>query len=243
MLTPNPDRPSDDQPDAGTDRPVLVLFDWNGTVMNDVARAVDAANQALERFGMVLSEEEFQSGFTLPLLDWFSDLGVPEEYTAEAAAQWNRSMEVEAAAREFAPETITALRDQGVITGVVTAAAPGSVREDLRANGLDGLFDLVYTDVENKVECLRSLRHLGEPALYVGDTAYDINSARAAGYTTVSIGGGYQHATILAGARPDHHVEDLAAVLDLCRPDDRRPGDSRRPGRPLSLEQAVGIRR
>lgn len=244
MSTPTPYRPSVPEPAVGAERPPLVLFDWNGTVMNDVARAADAANQALEKFGMVLSEEEFQLGFTLPLLDWFSGLGVPQEYAAEASAHWNRAMEVEAAARESARRTVAALRERGVITGVVTAAAPGSVREDLRSNGLEGLFDLVHTDVEDKVGCLRSLRHLGEPALYVGDTAYDITSARAAGYTTVSIGGGYQHATILAGARPDHHIEDLTDVLDLSRPaGDRRPGGSRRPGRPLSLEQAAGLSR
>ena len=250
MVTPTPHRPSDPQSVEATGGPALVLFDWNGTVMNDVARAADAANQALERFGMALSEEEFQLGFTLPLLEWFSDLGVPEEYAPAAADHWNRAMEVGAQARASAQETIAALRERGAITGVVTAAAPGSVRADLQANGLDGLFDLVHTDVADKVECLRSLRHLGEPALYVGDTAYDITSARAAGYTTVSIGGGYQHATILAGARPDHHIEDLSAVLELSRPSgdprpsgDRRPGGTRRPDRPLSLEQAAGIRR
>lgn len=240
MLTPNPDRLSEQQPDPGGDRPFLVLFDWNGTVMNDLARAVAAANQALERFAMELTEEEFQLGFTLPLLDWFSALGVPGEFAAEAAAHWNRAMEVGAPARDTARETMVALRERGVVTGIVTAAAPGSVLADLHANGLEGLFDEVHTDVADKAGCLRSLRHLGATALYVGDTAYDITSARSAGYTTVSIGGGYQHATVLAGARPDHHIEDLATVLDLVLPaTNARPAGRGRPDRPLSLEQSV----
>lgn len=244
MVTPNPTGQSEQRPDLGRETPVLVLFDWNGTVMNDVARAAAAANQALEKFGMELTEEEFQLGFTLPLREWFSGLGVPDEHTVEAAAHWNRAMEVEAAARESARETLTALRARGAITGVVTAAAPGSVMADLRANGLDGLFDLIHTDVEDKVECLRSLRHLGGAAVYVGDTAYDITSARAAGYTAVSIGGGYQHATVLAGARPDHHIEDLAAVLQLPWSISRSGvARRRRPDRPVSLEQTAGLSR
>lgn len=238
MSTPNTERQSDDRPGRNGGGAALVLFDWNGTVMNDVARAADAANQALERFGIALSEEEFQLGFTLPLREWFSSLGVPDEHTAAASDHWNRAMEVSAPARESARRTVAELRERGVITGVVTAAAPGSVRADLERNGLAGLFDEIHTDVEDKVACLQSLRHLGEPALYVGDTAYDVISARAAGYTTVSIGGGYQHASVLAGAKPDHHVDDLAAVLELSRP--RRGG---RPDRAVSLEQAAAVSR
>lgn len=238
MSTSGPDRNSDQQPEQGPRGSALVLFDWNGTVMNDVVRAADAANQALERFGIALSEEEFQLGFTLPLREWFSSLGVPDEHTAAASDHWNRAMEVGASARDSALRTVTELRECGVITGVVTAAAPGSVRADLESNGLEGLFDVVHTDVEDKVECLRSLRHLGEPAFYVGDTAYDVTSARTAGYTAVSIGGGYQHSSVLAGARPDHHIEDLAAMLDLSRPRRRR-----RPERALSLEQPAAVSR
>ena len=153
----------------------------------------------------------------LPLLDWFSAVGVPDEHTADTAAHWNRAMEVEAPARDSALETILAPRASGAVTGVVTAAAPGSVLADLRANGLEGMFDHVHTDVADKAGCLRSLRHLGGAAFYVGDTGYDITSARAAGYTTVSIDGGYQHPTVLAGARPDHHIDDLPAMLELNR--------------------------
>lgn len=210
----HPERPAPASRSAG-----LVLFDWNGTVMDDLARAAAAANQALARFGLAaLSEEEFQLGFTLPLRHWLSGLGIPDEHTADAAEDWNRAMEVHAPARSAARETLTTLRASGVITGIVTAAAPASVRADIRANGLEGLFAEIHTDVDDKTACLRSLRHLGDPAIYVGDTAYDIDSARAAGYITVSIAGGYQHASLLARSEPDHHIDDLARVLTLGRP-------------------------
>lgn len=244
MVASNPAGQSEQQSDHIRVKPALVLFDWNGTVMNDVARAAAAANHALQRFGIELTEEEFRLGFTLPLREWFSGIGVPDRHTSLAAAEWNRAMEVEAAARESARETLTALRKHGAITGIVTAAAPGSVQADLRANDLDGQFDLIHTDVEDKVGCLTSLRHLGDPAVYVGDTAYDITSARAAGYTAVSIGGGYQHHTVLAGAAPDHHIEDLSAVPELVWPV-TGPGAVRRsrPDRPLSLEQSAAAGR
>lgn len=194
----------------------LALFDWNGTVMNDLGRAAAAANSALARFGLsALTEEEFQLGFTLPLRDWLAGLGVPDEHTGAAAEHWNQAMEVRAPARATVRATLTTLREHGVITGIVTAAAPESVRADIRANDLEDLFTVVRTDVEDKVACLRSLRHLGDPAIYVGDTAYDIASAREAGYTAISIAGGYQHASLLAKSQPDHHIDDLSRVVAL----------------------------
>lgn len=194
----------------------LVLLDWNGTVMDDVGRAAAAANVALARFGLgPLTEAQFQRGFTLPLREWLAGLGVPAAHTAAAADHWNRAIEVWAPARASAAQTLRALRAHGAVTGIVTAAAPESVWADIRANDLEGLFDLVHTDVEDKVGCLRSLRDLGEHALYVGDTAYDVASARAAGFTTVSIADGYQHAELLARSLPDHHIEDLAELLAL----------------------------
>lgn len=195
----------------------LVLLDWNGTVMDDVARAAAAANLALAPFGLAeLTQEQFQRGFTLPLRDWLAGLGVPAEHTDAAAGHWNREIEVWAPARASARATLQTLRERGVVTGVVTAAAPESVWADIHANDLDGLFDFVRADVEDKAACLRSLRDLGESALYVGDTAYDVASARAAGYVAVSIADGYQHADLLARSRPDHHIEDLAHLLTLC---------------------------
>ena len=218
MTTTHSTRPALPIVEGEAGRPPLVLFDWNGTVMDDVARAAAAANQAVAPYGLTLTAEEFQAGFTLPLRTWLSDVGVPHDSTAQAADRWNRAMEVAAPARASARQTIGSLRELGAVTGVVTAAAPGSVRADLDSNDFDGMFDYLCTDVDDKVECLRSLRHVGEQAVYVGDTAYDIVSAKSAGFTAVSIGGGYQCSATLAEAQPDHHIEDLADLLPLVLP-------------------------
>ena len=192
----------------------LVLFDWNGTVMDDLQRATDATNHAVAPFGLApLTTEEFQRGFTLPLREWVTELGIPADHAPTVIERWNRAMEAPAPARASAHAALTALRGRGVTTGIVTAAGPESVRHDLRATGLDGLFDLVQTSVEDKAACLVALRPHAGRAIYVGDTAYDIASARAAGFTAVSIGGGYQHVSVLTAARPHRHVDDLAEVL------------------------------
>lgn len=194
----------------------LVLFDWNGTVMDDLERAAAAANQALARFGVApLSTVDFQHSFTLPLVDWLSGLGIPEKHAPSAAAHWNRAMEVPAQARASAHSTLTRLRGAGILTGIVTAADPKSVDQDITANGLLGLFDLIHTGVTDKAGRLAGLRNLADHAVYVGDTAYDIVSARDAGFTSVSIAGGYQHPSLLADSHPNHHIDDLDGVLEL----------------------------
>lgn len=53
--------------------------------------------------------------------------------------------------------------------------------------------------------------------------------ARRAGYTPISIGGGYQHPSILAAAGSDHHLEDLADLSSLLACSKRLRGPTCRP--------------
>ena len=206
----------------------LVLLDWNGTVMDDLDRAVSATNDAIAGHGIHRMERAaFQDSFTLPMKSWLRGMGIPDTATAEVEKRWNASMEAPAPAREKVAETLNLLRRRGVVTGVVTAASHAVLVRDISHNGLDGIFDQVRTSVRDKAACLASLRHLGTRAYYMGDTAYDMSSARDAGYSSISIGGGYQRPDTLAAAGADYHLdkfEELVSLLNLPGPDGSQQG-------------------
>ncbi|WP_164737314.1 HAD family hydrolase [Georgenia sp. SYP-B2076] len=198
----------------------LVLVDWNGTVMSDLGRAVGAINAATAPFGVrALDRAEFQDSFTLPMRTWLLDLGIAHEHVGRVEADWNSGMQAPAPLRSGVRETLATLRGQGIVTGVVTAANEAALRYDLRHHHLDGAFDHVHTSVRDKAARLTELRALGERAFYLGDTAYDIESARAAGYVAVGVSEGYQRPDVLAAAGADHHIDgfgDLLEILDLA---------------------------
>lgn len=195
----------------------LIVFDWNGTIMDDSERAARATNTVLTARGQrSLDIDEFRATFTLPLREWLTDLGVASTDAAAAENEWNAAMEAEAPVRPAARSVLVELRGRGARLGVASAAGAAAVQSDVRRAGLGDVLDFVATGVADKAAFLRSRREERARALYVGDTAYDMHSARTAGYRAVAITGGYQSAALLAAAKPDAVVADLGELCTLA---------------------------
>ncbi|MGP6174603.1 HAD family hydrolase [Corynebacterium sp. A21] len=194
-----------------------MIFDWNGTVMSDVERAVHATNAALKGCGInPVSTLEFQETFTLPMTEWLSELGVAEENLGTTEAKWNEGMQNPAQMRSGAADLIHTLKSKGVMLGVVTAANQKSLTFDIEAAQLQGVFDFVHSSVADKENCLRNLKSEEGRYLYVGDTAYDVLSARSAGYEAIAISGGYQSNARLQAAAPDHFAHSFQELATIA---------------------------
>ncbi|RLP83051.1 HAD family hydrolase [Mycetocola lacteus] len=197
------------------DRGTTVLFDWNGTVVLDAERARDALNRVLASHGLAaLDVQGFSREFHLPMAAMFDRLGIPESAPAERA--WNSHM---AAAETSAREGVSALRSlhaEGIRLGVISAAFEHAVRSDMVALDLLGLWESVDAPATDKLAVLKGRRGLEETAYYVGDTAYDMRCALAAGFIPVGVDRGYTHtaALIEAGAkRIISSFEELPAII------------------------------
>lgn len=195
----------------------MVVFDWNGTIMSDLCRAVGATNAVLTARGLApLSQQRFQNGFALPLADWLARLGVVDAGRAEA--EWNAALQAAPAApRAEAAAVLAELVDRGALTGVVSAAGSAAVEADVAAAGLSTLLGSVTGGIEDKTSHLSGLRSLRKRAVYVGDTEYDVRSALHAGFIAVAITGGYRPAAALRGTGASAVIDSLSelpGVLD-----------------------------
>ncbi|MCX6467652.1 MAG: HAD hydrolase-like protein [Pseudonocardiales bacterium] len=191
----------------------LVVFDWNGTIMCDLRRAVGATNAVLTARGLAsLSARQFQDGFALPLAGWLDGLGIADAGRAED--EWNAALaEAPAAPRAEAAAVLTELVRRGALTGVVSAAGPAAVEADVAAAGLAGLLGSVTGGVDDKAAHLAGLRGLRRRAVYVGDTEYDVVSALRAGFEAVAVTGGYRPAAALRGTGADAVIDSLGGLL------------------------------
>lgn len=204
---------------GGESRPlsdVLVLFDWNGTLVADTDRATAATNRILRQRGLApLDPAGFAQRWRLPLTDFFADLGVAPPDVAAAEAEWSEQV---AAARERAEprpgafEVISWLGVQGARVGIVTAASHTALGADLRRFEMQNLFHMVIAGVSSKVRPLVIERSARAFAAYVGDTEHDISAAIAADYVAIGISGGYTP-TARLGAAGAHAVIDELAEL------------------------------
>lgn len=209
-------------------RPLTVAFDWNGTLVDDAARACAATGVVLERLGLPsLGQEQFQTSFRLPLRAWIAGLGVPEGAVDGAIGEWNREMgdrpaELTAGAREV----ITALRSSGIRVGVVSAASLGALHRDLGRQALGGFaaeLDFIVGDAAPKRATFATFAgSRPRDFIYVGDTEYDMVEARAAGVWAIGHGRGYRPAAALAASGADRVIDrlsELPALLAEIRSD------------------------
>ena len=125
------------------------------------------------------------------------------------------------------------LRSAGVRVGVVTSKRRLSV--EMALESFPGLRNVVvrFVTMEDTTEhkphpepLLKGLELLGgvpkEEAVYVGDSPFDVEAARAAGLTSVAVSWGAFSEDTLRAAEPDHLVPDIdAAVKVLLQMRDR----------------------
>jgi HAD superfamily hydrolase (TIGR01549 family) len=200
-----------------------VLFDWNGTLVDDASRAFDSANVALAAAALspLRDVEAMRTTFRLPLVDWFERLGVPEHARHAAVSDWNAEMARRTAPlREGAHDLLAALRSAGIATGVVSAASLDAVTEDCERLGVAALLTRIDANATTKSNAIRSaIRALGaERAVYVGDTEYDMTEAAAAGAIPIAVSGGYRPDDALRQAGALMVCAGLADLRDLLAP-------------------------
>ena len=123
-------------------------------------------------------------------------------------------------------EALTRLRSAGIRVAVVTSKRLVSVEMALK--NFPGLRDVVdrFVTMEDTTEhkphpepLLRGLELLGnvpkEEAVYVGDSPFDVEAAKAAGLTSVAVSWGAFSEDTLRASEPDHLVPDIDAAVDV----------------------------
>ena len=123
-------------------------------------------------------------------------------------------------------ESLSRLRSAGVQVAVVTSKRLVSVEMALK--NFPGLRNVVdrFVTMEDTTEhkphpepLLKGLELLGnvpkEEAVYVGDSPFDVEAAKAAGLTSVAVSWGAFSEETLRAAGPNHLVPDIDAAVDV----------------------------
>lgn len=208
-----------------------LLFDWSGTLCNDLALTLDATNYVLAQYGHApLSLEAFREEFQLPYPDYYARKtpGAPlEELERHYRYAFDRSpigVTILPHARTF----LDFCRARGIRCLALTSMDPAAFEAQARALGLFSYFEAIHSGIRNKVEHIGSLmaQHglLAADTAFIGDMEHDIHAARHAGITGIGVLTGYNSPARLAAAGPDLIVPDLDALRRLMErcpaPDD-----------------------
>jgi phosphoglycolate phosphatase-like HAD superfamily hydrolase len=225
----------DAQPIGASGQPLAgatVLFDWNGTLVDDRRRAWAAARATLAvcaADGVAPTDDALMEAWRLPVASFFAALGVAPHRAAAAERLWNVEMATQTPVlRDGAIELLTQLRHLGATVGVVSAGQPSMVLRDVVATHVVGLLDVVVAGVGHKRHVLSALARRG-PLTFVGDSEGDVTAAIAAGAIPIAVAGGYRPVASLesAGAAAVlHRLEDLLVHLGVAAVADGTGKDS-----------------
>lgn len=213
-----------------------LIFDWSGTLVDDLGPVLDATNAVLAAYGRAtLSREEFRREFRLPYREFYDEYvpGVPLEELEHVFRAAFAESQSPVTVLPHAREKLEWCGEQGIRAFVLTSMDAEAFRGHLEEFGVSHLFEATYAGVLDKRKVIGELieRHRLDPAetAFIGDMAHDIETARHGGVTSVAVLTGYTAAATLAESRPDLTVDDLKAFRELIE-----QGGSGGDGKPAS---------
>lgn len=216
-----------------------VIWDFNGTLLDDVDCCVDTLNTLLaERALPPITRGEYLQRFGFPVRDFYLDLGFDferEEFDRVSATYIERyGTRLHAAAPQAgAHAVLTALRERAIAQSVVSAMESTLLRSLLSRFGLAeymthvrGLDDLnAGSKIDIGVALHRELRLAPDEIVLVGDTLHDCELAAAIGCHCLLFARGHQTRARLAarlgaagaGERLIDSLAEVARFIDARR--------------------------
>ena len=209
-----------------------IIWDWNGTLLDDVAHSVRVMNELLALHQLpLLDRPRYLEIFDFPVRTYYERAGfdLSAEGTFEHLGRaWMQSYEDRRFACTLQPgaRKILAAVDSAGLTQSILSAYPrlrleevvghfGLVRHFVRILGLDDIY------AHSKLALARRWHaELGIPAreiALVGDTLHDFDVAEALGVDGFLVARGHQSATRLRKhcARVFESLDDLHAALGI----------------------------
>jgi phosphoglycolate phosphatase len=208
-----------------------VLWDWNGTLLNDVALCYDLLNQLLTEHGYAPVEggiEAYRRLFRFPVQAYYQDAGF--DFSRHSFSQLaQRYMELylpqclTCSLQPNAQRVLQQLRAQGVRQIILSASQANHLAQQVEHFGLTASFDklLGLGDIyaKSKVDIGRQwLQQSGaDPRCItmIGDSVHDYEVAQALNVHCVLFDGGHQtHAALAATDAPViHQLDELLPLL------------------------------
>ena len=218
-----------------------IIFDWSGTLVDDLPAVLKASNFVLTQAGQPeMALAQFRAEFSLPFTKFY-DRHTPhvpmpqlEDWFHSSFKQAQASVVELPHARDFL-EFCRAKKFRTFLLSTIHAA---HFAVQCRAIGFDAFLEKPYTDVwdkRKKIHGILAENNLKpDETLFIGDMEHDVETARHGGIHSCAVLTGYNTLTQLRAARPDLIVEHLGELRHVLEQNDLhlKPGAKGETGHP-----------
>lgn len=206
-----------------------IIWDFNGTLLNDAQLSVDLDNYVFDRIGVPrITLEDYRNNMTMPVRDFYPLVGVNYDAHSyeEIARIWLDEFNRKAIGVGLLPgalEAIQRLHAQGRSQSVLSASYEPSLKKQCDALGLTpymrDISGLQDESASKKTEIGRRQLHelglSGADVVLVGDMLADAHLAEALGADCVLVSWGHNDLKRLmsTGLPVAHSFEELEEIL------------------------------
>ena len=191
----------------------LVVWDWNGTLLDDTATCYEIANdmrleRGMERIGHL---DDYRAIFGFPVMDYYRRMGYtfetePYESISEEFIRLYAERVSGCPLQPYAEETLRSIAAKGAMQVLLSATGQAKLEEQAALFGLTDYFtriignrnDLAHGKADYARAFLRESGVLPERTLLVGDTDHDFEIARSLGCGCALLVPGHQSRERLA---------------------------------------------
>ncbi|MDP1918488.1 MAG: HAD family hydrolase [Myxococcales bacterium] len=210
--------------------PRHVIWDWNGTLLDDAWLCVEVMNELLGQHALPpVDARRYEALFRFPVVDYYRELGfdferTPFEAVGTAFINGYQARQHECRLQPHVHETFDALENRGVTMSVLSASQQSRLEAQARHHDVTERFvrllGLDHHYADGKLELGRrwmsELNHAADEVLLIGDTDHDLHVAQALGIRCVLVPSGHQSRERLAqtGATLVDSLEQVAQLVD-----------------------------
>lgn len=205
-----------------------VIWDFNGTIFDDVDVGIKSANTLLKRQGLPLIEnrKQYRDVFGFPIIDYYRKLGLvtTEESYNELAPVWvDIYNELEKSAKIFdgVEDKLKQIKEAGIKQIILSATETEMLKGQVKRLGIYDYFDDIlgldniraYSKVEVAKEWIK--KEKPQKAVFLGDTTHDFEVAKQIGVECILIANGHQSREVLekCGTKVIDSVKDIDEII------------------------------
>ena len=193
-----------------------IIWDWNGTIVNDASVFVVVMNSVLSRQGLKkISLEDYKQNFCFPIKKYWSFLGF--KFDDSSFNKMNKEFISLYKKKMFSPslhcgivDVFKILKKHGLSQFVLSASESSLLRESVSHYNIQSFF-LDIWGVNNlnalgkeslALDLIKQYNLDPKETLLIGDTEYDLKVALAIGCRALLVSFGHFHKSRLVGLGP-----------------------------------------
>lgn len=184
-----------------------VIWDWNGTLLDDIDVSMDALNCILEKehLPLVLDKNEYRKYFQFPVIEYYKKVGFDFEKTpfpvlAEAYMAYYQPHSMECSLHQGVHEVLSYIKKQGVHQYLLSASNLAFLHEQLENYDIMPYFEQVCgldnIHANSKAELAkRFVSQQGfvcDEVVFIGDSVHDSEVAHGANCRCILIANGHE---------------------------------------------------